>query len=82
MKLIYVTNRPSVRSSHQYSIWLNHDDAPINRIIYAIDGDVNFKLLFKLEKLTGDIYIQNKTEGWWCHLEHDKLYKEFVDKKK
>jgi len=80
MKLIPVSKRPDIRSSYQYSIWLNHDDALTKRIIYAIDGDVNFRLIFKLRSLTGDIYMQSEEidNSFFCRLEYAKLYKEFV----
>ena len=84
MKLIPASKRPDISGLHKYSIWLMHDDIPFNRIIYAIDGEVNLRLIFKLRSLAGDIYMQSEEvgRGWYSHLGYDKLYKEFVDKKK
>lgn len=82
MKLIPVSVSNFLADDYEYSIWTYCNKERNYRNKYALQGAVDFKLLFKLEKLMDGIYIQNETEGWWCHLEREVLYKQLVEKKK
>ena len=84
MKLVLTDNMKNLRDNYEYSVWLYHD-ALYNkdRIIYGIEGKVDFRLIFKLRSILGKLYIQSEYgDSWWSYLEHDRLYKQFVDKKK
>lgn len=83
MKLILVSIFDSLRDVCQYSIWIRSADGIGYSVRYAVHGKVDFRLLFKLQSIYGRIYIQSESGStWWCDLEHDNLYKEFVGKHK
>lgn len=67
-----------------YSIWLDDDNnSRHHSSVYSIVGDLDFKLLFKLNALKGPLYLQHDLERWSVRFNnHDRLYRLFVDNKK
>lgn len=80
MKLVNVTKSSMVRFKYKYSVWLNPDAPVLERIIYATDSSLDFKLLLKLNNIVGSLYIQKESAGHGnAYLgDYDELYKEFV----
>lgn len=80
MKLVDVTRRPDIRLKHKYSVWLNPVNNQTYRNLYAIDGNINLRLILKILNLSGAFYTQDKEcgIGWYRHLAQDALYEEFV----
>lgn len=84
MKLVKVYSRHSDVRKYTYSIWFNYSmRSKLQHQVYGVIGPINFKLLFKLQTITGDMYMESEDRRYWhSNLEHDKLYKEFVENKR
>lgn len=82
MKLIPKSIIDNLKGDYSYSIWIRDEVNYTGR--YAIQDAIDLKLLFKLRTIIGRLYIQSEMPKvlWYCEFEHDKLYEQFVDKKK